>query len=179
MMMIEAVLFAVMVLVAISFISELSPPAVVSHRYSNNLKIWGDNALRSMDKGINASFVIPQNYPNNTLCFYLITNSYIDFIDTFGKDSRLSNSSVMYNVYISNGTKTIFWCSSIGSNTTPLLPVGTVCMSHKIVSIDPSFFNQSTPTQLFSANNPIDQAFVQQGYNKSSYDVIIELWYYA
>lgn len=178
MLMIEAVLFSIMVLVAISFISQLSPPAVVSHRYSNNLKIWGDNVLLGMyNKGINDT--IPVSYPNNTLSYYLINNSHDRFVENFSKDPRISKASVMYNVYISNGTKTIFWVNSQSDTSGPLTPIGSVSKSHRLVSIDPSIIYQTEPDKWFSSYNPINESFVNLGYNQSTYDILVDLWFYA
>ena len=178
MLMIEAVLFAAMVLIAISFVSQLAPPAVVSHRYTNNLKVWGDGSLlRMYNTGINDT--LPYNYPNNMLSYFLINNSYDYFIDNFSKDPRISHSAVMYNVYISNGTKTIFWCSSNGDIAKPLTSIGIVSRSHRIISIDPVLLNSSASSRWFSTNNPLYNSFVQEGYNESTYDILVELWYYV
>ena len=95
-------------------------------------------------------------------------------------------SNTVFNIYISNGTNKIFWCSSALNNQTPLPVTEPVTISHYIVSIHPQFFNQSKFPSIIRDGCEIAKAFdayadedynIKDNYKCSTYDVILELFY--
>jgi len=188
MMVLESVIFAITVLVSLIFLYQLSPSSTVENKYTNDLKLQGDNALRSLNNApIDNSANYPLDFPSNKLVNYLITNNYSSFISDL---NGMLPKTVDYNIYISNGTKTIFWCHSNYKSqffipTEPTKTIEPVSKSHCIIGIDPLYRNNAT--HIFShevkqgkdyhdksdLDNPLS-AF--GSYKGSSYDVILEMW---
>jgi len=165
MMVLETVFFAVTVLLAIIFLYQLSPSSTISNEYTNILKVQGDDALQSLYTDV-VPGDYPSDFPSNKLVYYLITNDYDGF--TLSNLNNLLPSTVMYNIYISNGTKTVFWCNSDGNSTTPLKTIGPVTTSHIIIAIHPEYL-----TELTDEDSILNEKF--PGYDGSTYDIILEM----
>jgi len=169
MMVLETVFFAVTVLLALIFLYQLSPSSAVSNEYTNILKIQGDDALQSL-----YTDVVPGNYPSdfpaNKLVYYLITNDYHNFTSDL---NNLLPSTVMYNIYISNGTKIpVFWCNSDEDSATPLQPMGPVTTSHIIIAMHPEYLTD-IPIELIGEESILNGEF--SDYDGSTYDIILEM----
>lgn len=170
MMVLETVFFAVTVLLALIFLYQLSPSSTVSNEYTNILKIQGDDALQSLYTDV-VPGDYPSDFPSNKLVYYLITNDYDGF--TLSNLNNLLPSTVIYNIYISNGTKTVFWCNSDGDNTTPLqTTIGPVTTSHIIIAIHPKYLTDVSE-QLIGDESILNEKF--PGYDGSTYDIILEM----
>ena len=165
MMVLETVFFAVTVLLALIFLYQLSPSSAVSNEYTNILKIQGDDALQSLYTDV-VPGDYPSDFPSNKLVYYLITNDYNGF--TLSNLNNLLPSTVMYNIYINNGIKTVFWCNSDGNSTTPLQTIGPVTTSHIIIAIHPEYL-----TELTGEESILNEKF--PGYDGSTYDIILEM----
>jgi len=178
MIVLEGIVFAITILLALFFLSQLSPSSTVSEKYTNTLKIQGDDALQSLyTEPIQGSH--PQNYPSNKLVYFLITNNYTYFAENLSK--RLPNT-VMYNIWVNNGTKTVFWCNSDGGYNAQLQSMKPVTTSHYMIAMDPIYLNNDTgifsgkyqPGKYYAYKSDLAEAF--QGYEGSTYDVILEMW---
>jgi hypothetical protein len=172
MMVIESVIFTITILVALIFLYQLSPTSTVSNVYKNDLKIKGDDALRSLyNDQVKAD--TPKNFPKNNLIFYLIADNYESLV-LYLKSKFPSNT--MFNIYISNGTKKAFWCSSTQNNETPLPVKEPVTISHYILSIHPYFLDVDNFPGIID-NNGCELTKKFPGYTGSTYDVILEMFY--
>ena len=140
MMVLEVIFFAVIVLSSLIFIYQMNPLSGISNKYTNDLKIMGDSALQSLYNEVIISETrtgyLWGNYRVSEIEHVLIANAYGSFITDL---NSMLPTSVMYNVYISDGTKTEFWSSSIGDFSDPLVPIDPVCISHCIVSMHHDF----------------------------------------
>jgi len=145
MMALEAVLFAITVILALIFLYQLSPSSIVSDKSTNTLKIQGDDALQTLYEDVVTDETIPKGFPENKLIYYLITNAYKSPGNDDLKDelSKMIPSAV-YNVYISNESKKIYLFNSFGdtaSDSAIKLDEKPVTISHMIISIHPQFLN--------------------------------------
>jgi hypothetical protein len=174
MMVIESVIFAITVLLALVFLYQMSPTSTVSNTYTNDLKIKGDDALRTLYND-QVTTDLPQSFPKSKLIYYLISDDYDSLIT-----SNLQNmlpSNTMYNIYISNGTQTVFWCSSALDNQTALPLKEPITISHYVIAIHPQFMTNS----VFKDMGIIDSdgceipKLFNNNYNGSVYDVILEM----
>lgn len=186
-MVLETIVFAITVLLSLVFLYQLSPSSTVENKYTNDLKIRGDDALRSLNNAqIDTSANYPFDFPSNKLVNYLITNDYSSFISDL---NSMLPKTVDYNIYISNGTKTIFWChSNYKSGTTipqePTKTIEPVSKSHYIIAIDQLYRNNATSIfsyevkqgKHFDNRSDLDHSSAFQSYTGSSYDVILEMW---
>lgn len=181
MMVLESVIFAITVLISLVFLYQLSPSTSIKSTYTDNLKIQGDAALRSLytdlAKDSNGQRY-PTNYPANKLIYYLITNRYTEMKDDL---NAVLPSNIQYNMYVSNGSKTIFWCNSFGGSNNELTPLEDqqVVLCHYLVAIDPIYlhypntilieldYQEITQSDLYASFSP---------YHGSTYDVILQLW---
>lgn len=174
MMVIESVIFAITILLALVFLYQLSPTSTVSNTYTNDLKIKGDDALRTLyNDEVIAN--LPQGFPKNKLTYYLISDNYDGFIT-----SNLQNmlpSNTMYNIYISNGTKTVFWCSSALDNQTALSLKEPITISHYVIAIHPQLLTNSTLKDMgiIDADGCEIPKLFNNDYKGSVYDVILEM----
>jgi len=190
MLVLETVFFAGTVILSLFLLYQLSPPTVVSNTYSYDLKIVGDNALYTIYNNM-VTFNRPAGYPSSKLVHYLLTNSYNDLITDL---NNMLPSTVLYNVYISNGTKTVFWCNSFGSYSTPLPTITPVSMSHCVVALNLTAFSESAnrsgmyrhispPYRCPRSNQTSDLLYLFNGkysrqyYTDPVYDVKLEMWY--
>ena len=179
MMVLESVLFAIIILVALVFLYQLSPTSTVSNTYTNDLKIKGDDALRTLyndeveKEDLHEDF--PQGFPKNKLVYYLITDDYYHFI--ISNLHSMLPPSTMYNIYISNGTKTIFWCNSNLDNSTPLTLIEPVTISHYVIAIHPDLLNQTKFPDIIDKDGCELPKLFENKYDGSMYDVILEICY--
>ena len=169
MMVLETVFFAVTVLLALIFLYQLAPSSAVSNEYTNILKVQGDDALQSLYTDV-VPGDYPSDFPSNKLVYYLITNDYDGF--TLSNLNNLLPSTVMYNIYISNGTKTVFWCNSDGNSTAPLQTIGPVTTSHIIIAMHPKYLTD-IPIQLIGEESILNTEFSE--YDGSTYDIVLEM----
>jgi len=182
MMVLESVLFVITILVSLIFLYQLSPTSTVSNIYTNDLKIKGDEALQTLYNDKVPAVELPQNgipqdFPKNKLIYYLITDDHSGLISS--NLQYMLPSSTMYNIYISNGTKTVFWCnsnSSLGSST-PTTLIEPITISHYMIAIHPDLLNETRFYEIHDHRCKIATEFVDQGYNGSSYDVILKMCY--
>jgi len=183
MMVLESVIFAIIVTISLAFLIQISPTTIQGGvQTSDELKTLGDNALSIVysetrhinDPGGNLRYTT--NNPTSKLAVCIITNDYGSLIDSL--NNILDN--VPYNIYISNGTKTIFWCSSINDTVNSIPMMDPVALSHHPVSIDPEYLNGLNPntykditvSRLY--DDFIDVA-PEEPYLGSTYEVILEL----
>jgi hypothetical protein len=140
MMVLEAIFFAITVVIALILLFQMSPTSIQSgSQSSNNLKMLGDNALdaiyaetQHIKQNVGASYTT--NNPSSKLVVSIIKNDYSKLTDSL---NNILPDSVIYNIYISNGSKTVFWCTSTGDPNEPLTMLDPVAISHHQISIDP------------------------------------------
>lgn len=185
MMVLESVIFAITVLISLIFVYQSSPSSTLENKYTNDLKLQGDDALRSLNsEPIENSADYPIDFPSNKLIFYLITNNYGDFISDL---NDMLPKTVDYNIYISNGTKIIFWCNSnYKFGTIPTEPAKTiepVSKSHYLIGIDMLYLSEThlfssevKQGKYFSDRSDLDHSSAFESYKDSSYDIILEMW---
>ena len=165
MMVLETIFFASTILLSIVFLHQLSPSSVVSDEYTSDLKALGDDALRNM---YNDNISNPHDlaYPSNKLIHYIIQNEYGSFISDIKK---LLPSNALYNVYITNGETTVFWCNSFGNHETQdiLTSVDPVVISHCLIPLDHQLL-ADTGADIY--NDFID-------YSDCVYEVRLQMWY--
>jgi hypothetical protein len=171
MMVVESVIFTITILLALVFLYQLSPTSTVSNVYKNDLKIKGDDALRTLYSD-QVSANVPKNFPKNKLVFYLITDNYESLTLQL---KNMFPSNTLFNIYISNGTKKVFWCSSTQDNTTAMPVIEPVTISHYMISISPYFFDGSKFGKIIDANG-CELAKKFAGYTGSTFDVILEMF---
>jgi hypothetical protein len=192
MMVLESIFFAIMVVVALTFLIQISPTSIQSAaQVSNDLKTLGDDALdalyaETLHVNSSTSPGIETNTPSNKLAVCIITNRYYAVTDSINSSLPVT---AQYNIYISNGTKTIFWCNSTGGTNEPLRMIDPVAISHHPVSIDPmhlvgfdaslydngygSVEEYSDIAEAFLGNPPYDAVIFSD--NSTTYDVILEM----
>ena len=163
MMIIESVLFSIMVLMALLFVSQLSPPSkVYASTSSDQLKILGDDALRSIDKrspggGLGQIGL----YSTSSLTKYIATND-VDSLTAY-LDALLPNN-VNYNISISNGTKTINWYNGEEAGN---VKVGDISVAHCIILIN---------KEAIDGTEYVNKQIIED-YDGYIYEVILEMWY--
>ena len=191
MMVLESIIFAITVVIALVFLIQLAPTSIQSSIGSSiNLKILGNDALdttyaetwhiRNAEISEHTQALYTTNNPSNKLVVSLITNNYSLLIDE--TLNKILPANVLYNIYVSNGTNKTFWCSYTGDpNDGVQQPLGEdVFVSHKIIAIDPvhltgygdGIYHNNDDSDLydyFIDNTP-------NPYYGSTYDVILELW---
>jgi hypothetical protein len=192
MMVLESIIFAITVVIALVFLIQLAPTSIQSSSGSAiDLKILGDDVLdtvytetwhiRSLEEPKIIAMYTTNN-PSDKLTVSLITNNYSLWIDE--TLNKILPANVLYNIYVSNGTNKIFLCSYTGNpSDNAQHPLGEdVFVSHKIIAIDPvhltgygtgkynsgRYYSDKSDLYWFSdTSNP---------YNGSTYDVILEMW---
>ena len=141
MMVLESILFAITVVVALAFLVQISPTSLQgSSQSTNELKVLGDDALNALYS--EAYHIIdnpPEGYitnnPTSKLAVCIITNDYQELVDSL---KVYLPDSVLYNIYVSNGTKTVFWCTPQGAaidKTNPTPMIDPIAISHHPISI--------------------------------------------
>lgn len=182
MIVLEAIFFAMTIIMSLVFIYQLSPSSIVTDVYSNDLKIMGDDALRSLyNDDLSGNY--PAGYPSSKLVHYLISNSYGSMVSDL---NNMLPPSVMYNIYLSNETQTIFWCNSLGVYDDSLHPIDPVSISHCIVAIHPAFSEVARLLDIyaevegdprFSTSSEESDVFALfDDYSGPCFEVILEMW---
>lgn len=157
MMVIESILFSIMVILSLMFVSNISPPSRVSSSLPvDQLKILGDDALRTIDK---TTPTPADSYLGSSLVKYILEK------DVFSLTNLLNSllPDISYNLYLSNGIETIKWYDGevlTGGKH------GAVSKSHMIIIlpldwIDPDIYPDGIITD----------------YDGVVYDFILEMWY--
>jgi hypothetical protein len=179
MVALEGVFFTVIVVLSLVFLAQLSPSTVLSEKHTNILKIQGDSALQNLYKEPISELTF-SDFPSNKIVYYIITNDYTNFTADLNKTIP---TIVMYNIWISNETKTVFWCNSNGDYITPLITIEPIITSHYIIAIDPFYLNNTagifTGKYYVGKNSDrsdLDHPDAFQGYEGSTFNVILEMW---
>jgi hypothetical protein len=177
MMMLEVIIFASMIFLALLFLYQLSPASTHSDNYSNELKIWADDALFTVYTTLPPSPMRNYpDYPQHMLIHYIMTNDYNGL--TTDLNSMLP-STVMYNIYISTGEQTVFWCNSFGDVTTVLPVIDPVTVSHFVISLDRGHLHFPSEADIYVNDDHCvlaDTNYIYDYYGET-YDIILELWY--
>lgn len=192
MMVLESIFFAITVVVALAFLVQISPTSLQSATQSSNeLKTLGDDALDAIHAETmhvtgsqDADYIT--NNPMSKLAVCIITNNYTALVDSL---NTILGNTIIYNIYISNGTKTVFWCTPVGtsySTTTPQVLRDLVTISHHPISIDPKHltdysqvtYNPESPSGP-NIRSDIWDDFINQPdpYDGATYEVILEMSY--
>ncbi len=176
MMVLEVILFATMVFLALIFLYQLTPSSTQQDEYTNELKNWGDDALYSLYNAQTPSpFINYPDYPRQKLVHYFVSNDYTSL--TTDLDSILP-PTVLYNIYLSNGSQMAFWCNSFADNTTVLPVIHPVTICHYYITIDSCYLQDFPDSANVYLNN--DHCIIRDlfpGYTGETYDVILEMWY--
>lgn len=124
----EAVFVAGMLLLSLLFISHFSAPPTVETIPENQLKIRGDEALRSLDLLPTAS----GSYHDSRLTQYIFTNDFTNFISFI---DEMLPSAVLYNVWLYNTSSrnSVFWCSNHANSARKQEMIGTTVRSHRSI----------------------------------------------
>ena len=157
MMVIESILFAGMVLLALIFVYQLSPPSTIStDKYSNQLRILGNDALRSIDK---SSPVDVYNYTSRLV--ELVATKNMDNLTTLL--NSIIPDYVSYNVFITDGNNTVVLYDGdvLGGK------IGIVARANRILVIDPN----DVDTTSYPGGEIIPDN------SGCLYDLILEMWY--
>ncbi len=173
MMVLETTLFAAIILITLIFLYQLSPSSISVDKYTNDLKIMGDDALHTIYNDIPPSTF--QGYTSHRLTHYFIINDY----SGLSRDlNTLLPQTVLFNIYISNGTKTVFWCNSFGENDAEdKLPYSNpITISHYAISIHPDYLTGFSNEFYFDiSESELVNKF--NGYEGCTYDILLEMWY--
>jgi hypothetical protein len=149
----------------------------------------GDNALdaiyaetQHIKLNVGASYIT--NNPSSKLVVSIIKNDYSKLTDSL---NNILPDSVIYNIYISNGSKTVFWCTSTGDPNEPLTMLDPVAISHHQISIDPQHLvKYSNDVYIGGTNSIIAEDFLGNPipnnpdnfeYKGATYEVILEMSY--
>jgi len=193
MMVLESVVFAILVIISLIFLYQISPTSTESTVYTSDLKIKGDSALQNL---YNEEVpILPANlsigFPKNKLIYYLISDDYTGFISNL---KGLLPSSTTYNIFVSNGTNKVLWFNSALTHTALVL-TEPIAISHYFVAIHPQFFNGTEfggiiselddgcdMAKAFDAyvdpdglDPTVDDYNIKEDYKISTYDVILEM----
>lgn len=153
-MVLEAVTFAVVILIALIFALSFTPkPMVKNLSYTNKIKILANDALRSIDTlGV-------EGYFGSMLVKCIATNDKDEL--TYLLNLSLP-SYVSYNIYVGNGERYVKWYDGEKG----FGKIGNVARAHRIIVIPPSMFS------------PGYRPIPGYGYNDTEcvYDVVLEVW---
>lgn len=179
MMMLEAIFFAITVVIALILLFQMSPTSIQSgSQSSNELKRMGDNALSTIyaETQYIKPLIDPEyvtNNPSSKLVVCIITNDYIELTDSI---NNILPDSALYNIYISNGIKTVFWCTSTGDVDEPLAMFDPIAISHHPISIDPIHLDGFNIYNI-PPNQPSVLKEKFNDYDGATYEVILEMSY--
>jgi len=174
MMVLETIFFAAIVILSLVFFYQLSPSSIVSNTYTYDLKIVGADALYSVyDDVITVDH--PSGYPSSKLVHYLITNAYADMVSDL---NNMLPSNVMYNIYVSDGTETVFWCNCFGDDD-ELQSIDPVTVSHCAVAMDLVAFSASASVAGMYAEGETQSNLITDDPPPPPivFNVILEIWY--
>ena len=185
-MIIEAIIFAIFMILSLIFLYTIAPTGTVSNVYTDSQKVQADDAVQTMleNYSINTEY---DNYPLNELTHYIVKNDYSNLTSRL---NDLLSSNAHFNIYIANSSKSMFWCNSsannyetISKNAKPLQTTKSIVISSHIVAI-PHIFRDNM-NSLFSNdyyhngkyyNDKCDLSNKFDNYNSSVYTFILELW---
>ncbi len=174
MLVLETIFFTATVILSLIFLYQLSPPSVVSNTYTDDLSLMGNDALYNLYRDDITDDTLA-GYPASKLVNYLITNEVVELVENL--NSRLP-VSILYNVFISDGTDKIFWCNSFGESQefNELPGIDPLTISSCIVAIDETFIAGST--DIYFRNGDDSRILLNfPGHDSCLYRVILELWY--
>lgn len=197
MMVLESIIFAIITIIALSFMINLAPTSIQTATEStSDLKMIGDDVLNTIfasQTTIESQGMGPydgrETYdPTSKLEVCVVTNNFEELTATI---NRLLPTNVFYNLYIADsaGNK-VFLCASTctqisGWNTADeLTSTGTVFTSHHIISIDPvqltiytnpNYYMHFPPMQCCLINKFNDK-YPGYVFSDSTYDFIMEMW---
>jgi len=165
MMVLEAVIFAIMILLALILVTNLSPINKSSvDSYSNQLKILADDSIRTLDS-LYISERANSNYQDSSFLGSRLVE-YIMLNDTKNATIYFDNSlpdNVRYNIYLSNNEETICWYNGeegIGK-------LGSVSKANYLLVI-PFVFDQS--------RGGYKNSMIIPGYLGTNYIFTLEVW---
>jgi len=165
MMVLEAVIFAIMILLALILVTNLSPVKKSSvDSYSNQLKILADDAIRTLDN-LDESDYASLNYGAGTFLSSRLVE-YIALNDTTNTSSYFDKAlpdNVRYNIYISNNEETICWYNGEEG----FGKLGDVSKSNFVLAV-PSVLNESL--------GGYQDHEIIPGYSGFNYIFILEMW---
>ncbi len=170
MLVFESVFFAATVVLSLVFLYQVSPHSVIIDVHSTDLAAIGKNTLYTLHN--DEITPLCPGYPTRKLDHYLITNAYGDLTSDLRK---IIPSTIMYNINITNGEDTMFWCNSFGDHAVAdrLTPGTPLVVVHCPVSI-PSAILDAYQSDLYNDGNPIGPFY---GYDGNLYEVQLQLWY--
>ena len=190
MMVLEAIFFAITVVIALIFLFQISPTSIQSGTQSTNeLKLLGDDALgtiyfETLHIKQNMGEDYTTNNPSSKLAVCIITNNYTGLTDSL---NNIMPDTVLYNIYISNGSKTIFWCSFTGGSDDDdrLTMIDPVALSHHPITIDTEHLINFTYDIYLPVEEPnrsdiwydFANPALETPYEGATYEVILEMSY--
>lgn len=184
-MIIEAIIFAIFMILSLIFLYTIAPTGTVSNVYADTQKVQADDAVQTMleNYSINTEY---DNYPLNELTHYIAKNDYQNLT------SRLNNllsSNAHFNIYIANSSKSMFWCNSstnayetISKNAKPLQTTKSIVVSSHIIAIphifrdNNDFFSDKYYHNGRYHDDKCDLSNKFNGYDSSVYTFVLELW---
>ena len=178
MMVMESMLFAITVCIALFFMVQLAPATLQSKvEPTNDLQSIGDevlHAIYSEKVDIETGGALDPNITTNNLTSKLVVYIVCDRYDELSNSLRAYlPDNIFYNLYISNGIKTKFICSTVGAEKLPT--IDPVVISHFTVAIDPAHLTVYDGMYLIG-NTESDIKLFFSGYEQVMYDVILEIW---
>lgn len=180
MMVLESIFFAITVVIALVFLIQISPTSIQSgNQSSNELKLLGDDALdaiyaETLHINQNRGGNYNTNNPTSKLVVCIITNNYTGLTDSL---NNILPDTVLYNIYISNGTETVFWCSSTADTNEPLRMLDPVALSHHPISMDSEYLTDFSDDVYEGTNGESDIWSYFSDYEGATYEVILEMSY--
>jgi len=185
-MIIEAVIFAIFIVLSLIFIYIVAPSYSISNVYTDAQKIEADDALYTMSKNYSIETTY-ENYPLNELSNYILINDYKNFINRL---DNLLDADSQYNIWISNLSDTVLWCNSstndydtLSINPKALETSDSLIVATHIIAIPPIFRDNSY--DLFSDDFYLEGRYYSDksdlsnkfsNYSGSIYEIILELW---
>lgn len=160
MMVLEAILFSIMLILALIFIYQLSPPSVSTKtRYLNQLKILSDDAVRTLDQL--SSTYDPINIPS-LLVEYILLNDTVNASIYF---RSVLPYDVGFNIYVGNTNQTVLWYEGGWGEKTD-----SVTRSNHIFVL-----SNNKLRGALSINNYLKGQIIS-GYTDCEYIFILETW---
>ena len=172
MMVLETIFFTATVILSIVFLYQLSPQSIINEASTDDLRVIGNDALLSIYNDV-VDEVDLSGYPSSKLVHGLIANEYGAIVSDLG---NFLPSTALYNIYVSNGVDTVFWCDSHGNTdeNNILTPQDPVAISHCLVAIDPTYFSSDTNDLLRDGEANSFASLADIG---SVYEVRLMVWY--
>ena len=174
MLIIESVLFAIMIFMALFFVYQLSPtPATSADISSDQLKIIGDDALRAIDNSPPES---PGAYHNSKLVKFIANNevgNFTSYLDTVLPDY------VGYNIYLSgtsladeSKTATDIWYD--GEYAVFGDKIGNVAVCHILIVVSNDLI---WPAKYGLDGSPSKIEYLLDDVKLPVIEVVLEMWY--